>query len=86
MLGLFTILDILAACLAIWILHRYLTWRESQQRLPPGPKGYPVIGNLFDMPRSHEWDTYASWADRWGEYASSVRTPHHANTYSPQAK
>ena len=26
--------------------------------LPPGPKGYPIIGNLFDMPAHESWLVY----------------------------
>ncbi|KAF9446019.1 cytochrome P450 [Macrolepiota fuliginosa MF-IS2] len=30
--------------------------------LPPGPKGWPVIGNLLDMPTEFEWKTYHEWS------------------------
>lgn len=33
---------------------------------PPGPKGYPLIGNLFDMPDEKEWLTFAAWGKRYG--------------------
>ena len=26
--------------------------------LPPGPKGYPLLGNLFDMPVNRAWLVY----------------------------
>ena len=34
---------------------------------PPGPKGYPIIGNMLDMPSSFEWKTFAKWADLYGK-------------------
>uniref|UniRef100_D8QCV5 Cytochrome P450 n=1 Tax=Schizophyllum commune (strain H4-8 / FGSC 9210) TaxID=578458 RepID=D8QCV5_SCHCM len=37
--------------------------------LPPGPKPWPIIGNLFDMPTKFEWEQYASWGR---EFNSSV--------------
>jgi hypothetical protein len=34
--------------------------------LPPGPKGLPLIGNIFDFPKSHEWEMYAKWSKEFG--------------------
>ncbi|KIY64631.1 cytochrome P450 [Cylindrobasidium torrendii FP15055 ss-10] len=50
----------------------FLVHMASKQTLslPPGPKGYPIIGNLFDMPASKQWETFAKWGDRWGEVTS----------------
>ena len=35
--------------------------------LPPGPKGYPVIGNLFDMPVDKAWVVYDEWRKTYGK-------------------
>jgi cytochrome P450 len=35
--------------------------RSGRKHYPPGPSGYPVIGNMFDMPSAHQWLTYAKW-------------------------
>lgn len=35
--------------------------------LPPGPKGLPIVGNLFDIPRERSWLTYADWASTLGD-------------------
>ncbi|KAK0215676.1 cytochrome P450 [Armillaria fumosa] len=38
--------------------------------LPPGPKGWPVIGNIFDMPKHSDWMTYAEWGRKYGPICS----------------
>ncbi|KAF9029997.1 cytochrome P450 [Hymenopellis radicata] len=38
--------------------------------LPPGPKGLPLIGNLFDRPLHHAWLTYTHWGSVYGEIVS----------------
>ena len=35
--------------------------------LPPGPKGYPLIGNLFDMPVHKPWVVYDEWRKIYGK-------------------
>ena len=34
--------------------------------LPPGPKGYPLIGNLFDIPVDKAWLVYDEWRKTYG--------------------
>ncbi|KZT66511.1 cytochrome P450 [Daedalea quercina L-15889] len=33
---------------------------------PPGPAAWPLVGNLWDLPSSHPWITFAQWSARWG--------------------
>jgi hypothetical protein len=35
--------------------------------LPPGPKGYPLIGNLFDMPVHKAWVVFDEWHKTYGK-------------------
>ncbi|EEB99597.1 hypothetical protein MPER_00694 [Moniliophthora perniciosa FA553] len=35
-------------------------------RYPPGPPGYTITGNFFDVPRKKPWVVYAKWARRYG--------------------
>ncbi|KAJ3573488.1 hypothetical protein NP233_g2405 [Leucocoprinus birnbaumii] len=34
---------------------------------PPGPKRYPVIGSLLDVPSSRPWLTHDKWFNRYGD-------------------
>ncbi|KZP29750.1 cytochrome P450 [Athelia psychrophila] len=43
----------------------YLARRKTRGlQFPPGPPGRPLIGNVFDMPRSNEWVQYKEWGQK----------------------
>ena len=35
--------------------------------LPPGPKGYPLVGNVFDMPVNKPWVVFDEWRKTYGK-------------------
>ncbi|KAF8653529.1 hypothetical protein AX16_003913 [Volvariella volvacea WC 439] len=39
----------------------------SQKKLPPGPRGLPLVGNVFDIPKEKPWLTFAEWAKQYGD-------------------
>ncbi|KAK0479597.1 cytochrome P450, partial [Armillaria novae-zelandiae] len=51
-----------------WYLFRRT--RRSITPFPPGPRGLPLIGNLFDMPSEKEWLTFAEWGVKYGDIVS----------------
>ena len=61
---------ILVALLFGCILFRQLKngKRSNLKGLPllPGPKGYPLIGNLFDFPIANPWLIYKEWCKTYG--------------------
>lgn len=54
--------------LAVWLTN-YNDARKTDPRSLlslPGPSPLPIIGNIFDMPASYGWITYAEWEKRHG--------------------
>ncbi|KAL4264187.1 cytochrome P450 family protein [Pleurotus pulmonarius] len=47
----------------------YRLRRKTRLPLPPGPKRYPIVGNLFDKPADYQWIKYFEWSK---EYNSDV--------------
>ncbi|KAH8103709.1 cytochrome P450 [Phellopilus nigrolimitatus] len=57
----------------MWLVRR----KHSSARgfpYPPGPKGLPLLGNVFDMPGSEEWERARQWGEQYGESAVSPIT------------
>ncbi|KAF4616644.1 hypothetical protein D9613_008324 [Agrocybe pediades] len=51
---------LLFACV-LW-RHSWATSPFSHLPLPPSRKGYPIIGNLLEIPRQFEWKTFHEWS------------------------
>ena len=68
--------QILAALFIGGILFRQLIISRSANPnglpLPPGPKGYPLIGSLFDMPIDKPWLVYDEWRKTYGNSSSLI--------------
>lgn len=64
-------LAILTGCLAvIHFVNSHIRDREANPHglpLPPGPKGYPILGNLFDLPIFKPWLVYDNWFKMYGQ-------------------
>ncbi|KAF5341606.1 hypothetical protein D9758_014087 [Tetrapyrgos nigripes] len=58
--------NLLAMLVFGFIVHRVLRYRRLP--LPPGPPGYPIIGNIFDIPpkSSRGWVTYKDMSKKYG--------------------
>ncbi|KAI0684085.1 cytochrome P450 [Cytidiella melzeri] len=56
------------------LLLAHLFRRKPPAPYPPGPKGYPIIGNLLDLPAAYPWRTFTEWGQKYGDivYLSSL--------------
>ncbi|KXN81295.1 O-methylsterigmatocystin oxidoreductase [Leucoagaricus sp. SymC.cos] len=53
-----------------WWLYGFVQERKNNPSglpLPPGPKGYPIIGNLFNIPIHQPWLVYDEWSKTYGD-------------------
>ncbi|KAI0332486.1 cytochrome P450 [Cubamyces sp. BRFM 1775] len=53
---------------AVFVAHRLR--KRWLRPLPPGPRGWPIIGNVFDVPSAYHWLTFTDWGQRWGDIVS----------------
>ncbi len=56
-------LPFLVILVVICVIRRY-----TFSRLPPGPRGLPIVGNILDMPTTKPWLTFARWSELYGQY------------------
>ena len=40
--------------------------RRGTAQLPPGPKGWPILGNVLDIPSKFQWLKYTEWTKQYG--------------------
>ncbi|KAI5120028.1 hypothetical protein M0805_004657 [Coniferiporia weirii] len=67
-------LDVAACAYASYYLGSWLSslWRKSNPGklpYPPGPKGWPLVGNIFNIPDVGELEQAREWAQQYGDVA-----------------
>ncbi|KAF8523756.1 cytochrome P450 [Hysterangium stoloniferum] len=65
----FNVVGIVTTVSALIVTFRLIFRRRVPKglKLPPGPRGDFLIGNLRDVPSHHEWETYSEWHEKYGD-------------------
>ncbi|KAG0702324.1 cytochrome P450 [Suillus ampliporus] len=61
-----TWLDICLASVGVYLVKRVFT-KKNPAPYPPGPPGWPLVGNVLDMPHTKPWLTFAEWGKKYGD-------------------
>lgn len=63
-------MNLLTACVVFLGAVFLLQWLKRLSRpglpLPPGPRGYPMVGNMLNIPKELPWKTFQGWAKDYG--------------------
>ena len=52
--------------LVIYLVYQVFT--SPKARYPPGPRPYPIIGNLLDVPPKYQEKVFANLAKKYGAF------------------
>jgi hypothetical protein len=49
------------------VLYATRYFSSPYRKLPPGPRGYPIIGSLLEL-RKEQWLKFAAWRKDYGQF------------------
>ncbi|KAF7375538.1 putative monooxygenase [Mycena sanguinolenta] len=68
-----------ATLVAAVISAGYLFWNSAARKnnLPPGPRRWPLIGSVLEIPQTCQWVTFSKWAKTYGNivYVDALGQP-----------
>ncbi|KAJ7781981.1 cytochrome P450 [Mycena maculata] len=54
---------VLISCASYILFRSYVRCRKS--RLPPGPRGFPIVGNFYGLPKTHGWLAFMEMSHKY---------------------
>ena len=66
-------LAVAVAAVVVTLAVAWKRWVSNHPPYPPGPKGHPILGNVFDLPESPIWEGFSRMSREYGEQRAASK-------------